>query len=251
MYGWRARVGLILPHVNTTAEPEFNRLAPAGVSFHVARMLIPELTVDGLIAMGQETERAALELADLNASAICFCCTSGSFIKGAGYDVELAERIKKVTGAPATATSVAVVEALRLLGLTRVAMVTPYEDAVNEREVAFLDSYGIEVVKFRGLGIGPRLPMFPLAGRSVSHIGLQEPSVAYNLAKKVMTPEAEGLFISCTNFRTIEVLDALERELEVPVVSANQATFWSAMRLAGVREEIDGYGSLLRRLGTG
>jgi maleate isomerase len=58
-------------------------------------------------------------------------------------------------------------------------------------------------------------------------------------------PAADAIFISCTNFRTIGVLAALERDLGKPVVSAIQASFWHCLRLAGVEDAIDGYGRLL------
>ena len=32
MYGWRARIGMVMAEVNTAMEPEFNRLAPEGVT---------------------------------------------------------------------------------------------------------------------------------------------------------------------------------------------------------------------------
>lgn len=250
MYGWRARIGLLVAHVNTTAEAEFWQMAPEGVSIHTTRMRFPELTVEGLIAMGQETERSATLLADLGAAAICFCSTSGSFVKGLGYDQELMARVREATGSPAIATSPAAVEALRFLGLTKVALVSPHGGEVNQLAIQFLEGNGIGVTALRELGLRARLPAYPFSKKDepVSLVGLQEPSVTYRLAKDAMTPDADGVFITCTNFRSIEVLDQLEQDLGVPVVSANQATFWAAMRAAGIHEEIHGCGSLLRRL---
>jgi maleate isomerase len=42
------------------------------------------------------------------------------------------------------------------------------------------------------------------------------------------------------------VLDPLEQDLGKPVVSSVQASLWRALRLAGVRQPIDGFGRLLR-----
>jgi maleate isomerase len=44
---------------------------------------------------------------------------------------------------------------------------------------------------------------------------------------------------------TITILDALEQDLGKPAVSANSAMMWHALRLAGVRERVSGYGRLL------
>jgi maleate isomerase len=211
-------------------------------------MRFPALTVEGLVAMGDETKRAAEELAEINASAVCFCSTSGSFVKGMGYDTELMERIRSVTGVPAVATSPAVVEALRTMGITKVAIASPHGDQVNQLAGAFLEGNGIQVVGMKGLGLGQRPTIYPYSKGPIPNVGVQEPSVAYCLARDAMTPEAEGVLITCTNFRSIDVLDLLEQDLGVPVISANQATFWAAMRTAGIREGVSGYGSLLRRM---
>ncbi len=77
-------------------------------------------------------------------------------------------------------------------------------------------------------------------------VGSMDPRSAYELAKEVYVPRTQGIFISCTNFRTIEVIASLERELGVPVISSNTATFWYMMRKMGVKRRLEGLGSLLR-----
>ena len=57
--------------------------------------------------------------------------------------------------------------------------------------------------------------------------------------------DADGMFISCTNLRTIDVLAQLEAELNVPVISSNLATCWGCLQALGHHDPIDGYGSLL------
>jgi maleate isomerase len=58
-------------------------------------------------------------------------------------------------------------------------------------------------------------------------------------------PEAQGIFISCTNFRTIEAIGRLEEEFKMPVISSSTATFWAMMKKAGVKKRLEGYGKLL------
>ena len=41
MFGWRARIGVLLPPGNPTVEPELCGMAPTGVSVHFARMEAP------------------------------------------------------------------------------------------------------------------------------------------------------------------------------------------------------------------
>ena len=119
----------------------------------------------------------------------------------------------------------------------KVAVATPYIDEVNEKEREFLEANGFQVVNIKGLQIEENL-----------EIGRQPPEVAYRLAKDVDRPEAEAVFISCTNFRTIEVIAALEADLGKPVLSSNTATLWASLKSLRIREKLLGLGSLLESL---
>ena len=57
---------------------------------------------------------------------------------------------------------------------------------------------------------------------------------------------ADGVLIAGTGFRCIAILDALEKDLKRPIISANQASLWNCLRLSGVHSEIMGYGNLLK-----
>jgi maleate isomerase len=248
MYGWRARIGLLIPSANTTMEPEFNRMAPEGVSIHTARLKLSGFSPEALIAMGKEVKEAARMILDTGPEVIVFGCTSGSFVKGVGHDQELVKEIEAATGRPATATSQAVLEALQHLKIQNVAVVTPYPDNINQKEKEFLEGNGIRVVGIKGAEYRTRAPFPPLAKIPVSWIGLHEPYVAYKLALEVYREEADGIFISCTNFRTIEIIELLEKAIGKPVVTSNQATMVAALRKAGIQDRIKGYGTLMETM---
>ena len=237
MYGWRARIGLIVPSSNTTMEAEFWRMAPEGVSIHTSRVRLVEVTPEALKLMATEAVRAAEELATAEVDVVVYECTSGSLLEGIEWEERLRREIRERAGVEAITTAQAVVEALKALGVRRVAVATPYVDEINAKEKAFLERSGFTVVRIKGLGIVRN-----------TDIGRQPPWVAYRLAKEVAReagPSADGVFISCTNFRTIEVVELLERELEVPVISSNTASMWLALRTIGIRDKLN-YGRLLR-----
>lgn len=234
MIGWRAKIGLLLPSTNVVLEPEFGLVLPEGVSIHSARMFIENVDVSGLIDMEKNLERATREIASLRPTAIAFGCTSGSMVKGVGYDAEIIKKMEDIVKVPATTTSTAVIKALKKLGIKKVSVATPYIKEVNEEEKIFLEAHGFEVLNIEGLGILEAVELAEVP-----------PYVVYRFAKKLCHPASEGLFISCTDFRTFEILDALEKDLEIPVVSSNQATIWDLLQLAGVRERIMGCGQLL------
>ncbi len=141
--------------------------------------------------------------------------------------------MEDVTGVPATTTTTAVLRALECLNVSRIAMATPYLDDVSQLEVDFFHKLGIEVTNWKGGGI-------------VETADIQEcsPDISYQRAKEVDNDRAEAIFISCTGFRSIENIAKLENELGKPVISANQATFADSLRILGINDVKEGYGSL-------
>lgn len=223
MNGWRGRLGLVVPSSNTTNEPEFYRTLPDGVSLHTARMQLEDADADNLIRMADEVERCVELLATADVDAVAYGCTTGSLVKGPGYDEEIESRIQEVAGAPGVATAAAIKRAFDALEMQSLAITTPYVDDLNRREEEFLDAAGFDVHSISGLGIKPNLG-----------IGEQRPEQVYREVRALDYEDADGIFISCTNYRTFEVIDRLERDLDLPVVTSNQATLWNALQHLGV-----------------
>jgi maleate cis-trans isomerase len=238
MYAWRAVIGVIDIASSTTILPEYYRVVPAGVVPITARLVLPsgEATEAALLEMTESpaVEAAAEQLACARPAVIAFACTTGSLLKGPGWDKVLRDRIEARTGIPATTTSTAALAAFEALGVRRLGIATPYLDELNRRERDFFEALGYEVRGIRGLGI-----------RDDVAIGAQTPETAYRLAREVDGPDVECLFVSCTNFATLPVIAALEADTGKPVVTSNQATIWQSLRRAGVREPIRGVGRLL------
>lgn len=229
----RARIGVLVPSANTTTEPDCYRIAPAGVTIHSARMFITGASGEALARMLDDVDTATRLVATTEPDLIAFACTSGSMIHGIAFDQDLARRISETSGSPAITTSTAVIEAFRALGVRRVAVGTPYLDSVNAGVRRFLEANGLQVVSLRGLQISD--------GRSLA----QTPDVAFELGRSVDRPEAEAIFLSCTNLRAAETAAALEHATGKPVVTSNQAMMWAALRRCGIADGIAGFGALL------
>lgn len=232
------RLGLIELSTSIALSAEAPEALPEQVRAIMTRMRLPggEVSATALEQMvdSDRLEQATCELADGGASVVAFACTTGSLIKGAGFDRELVARMERAAPVRATTTATALLAALAALGVTRLAVATPYVDELNELEVVFLESQGFEVVGLRGLGIGcdPEIARVPY-GRT------------RELARAADDPAAEAVFISCTNLPTLALLAELEDELGKPVISSNAVTIWHALSLAGVAPSGDGRGSLL------
>lgn len=233
-----SRIGLIVPSSNTTMEFEFWRLVPPGVTVHAGRVSLVNVDVESLERMAEEVVKEVEKLSTADVNVIVYGCTSGSLLKGLEWERGLRERIERVAGVKAVTTAGAVVDALRTLGVRRIAVATPYIEEINVREKMFLESSGFTVARIRGLGIV----------RNVD-IGRQPPEVAYRLALKVAEGvDVDAVFISCTNFRTLEIVDPLESRLGIPVISSNTASAWAALRALGIKEKVNIGGKLLREL---
>ena len=201
-------------------------MMPDGVTTHTARCMLEDASqeadkIDRLLAMSRNVIRAAREVACVKPRVIVWACTSGSFLQGAENEGELEREIHSVTGIQAVTTSTAMIEAIRAMKITRLALVTPYIKEINESQVRFLEATirGLKVVSVYSLGM--------LSSYAKNEL---EPESAYDAGLKGDRDEAQCLFISCTAWRTIEILQPLEKVLKKPVLSSNQATAWAALR---------------------
>ena len=231
------RIGLLVPSSNTTVEPEFYRALPASVTLHTARLFLTEITPEAILKLVEDLETQSRLLASADVDVILLGATAPSFLKGAGYDREVIARIEKAAGKTATTTSTALLRALRVLGAKRIVLGSAYTDKVNAIAQSFLEENGFEVVAARGLGIVDNL--------AVGRLG---PESAYELARAAATADADAVVLACTNWRSMDVIERLERELGKPVLSTTQVSVWDTLRLVGYRGEIPGYGRLLRTL---
>jgi maleate isomerase len=236
-YGWRAKIGLLVMFDDSITEPNiddiFGRID--GISSYAARLNYPidDCTVEGLARLYDDVDKATIQLASLKPNVICFCCTSGSVVIG---EQKLLNTIKaNAQGASPTTTITAVKNAFKELGLTKIAMGTPYIDEINAIEHRHLEDAGFSVVNVEGLQI-----------RSSSAICALPPEPLYELGKSVDRPEADCVFISCGGLNMLPVIEQLERDIGKPVITSNTAIAWDVLRKANVRESIDGCGILLR-----
>lgn len=229
------RIGLIIPSVNATIEPEFYRAAPPEFSFHSVRVMLRETTPTGLRTMNRDLAAAANLLASLSPAAVAYACTSGSFLDGPEALEKQTTELRAAVGCPVVATSAAMIDGLRSFGVQRLALATPYLDEVTELECRFLEACGFEVVSWRGLR---------LSGAAIREV---PPERVYELAVEIDHPDAEALFVSCTDLRALEVVPALEETLGKPVMTSNQVTLWALLQTCGHGACLPGLGRLLQR----
>ena len=245
--GWApTRIGVLTPHADVGPEAEFCAMAPDGISIHAARIpfgayrpggtMDPTIADDPVRAFADPplVDDAAELLASAPLHAIIYSLTSSSYVRGAADDARLKERLERRTrGIPMVITCAAAVTALAALGVTRLALVSPpwFSAEMDQQGARYFQSQGFEVVH-----TGP-------AGLPSDQQAIQ-PSELYEWVRTQTPNSAEAVFIGGNGLRSIGVIEALEEDLDRPILTANQVAFWQALALSGSREPVVGYGRI-------
>jgi maleate isomerase len=239
MYGYRGKIGILVPSVNTTMEMDFHRLVPEGVSVHASRISWekPENSIDSLKELKRHTLIAAKDVAAARVDVIVFGCTGSGILEGTSGDREIADMITRETKITAITVTMAMVEGLREVEIKKLSVASPFSEEVDDKLKEFLEGNGFHVAKLESL-----------RGSDVWEYAKIAPFLLYALGKKAFVPGADGVFIPCTQLRAVEIVEQLERDIGKPVVTAVQASLWLALKTIGIKSSVNGYGVLLTRL---
>jgi maleate isomerase len=245
--GWgQARIGVLTPHADIVPESEFSALAPDGISIHAARIPFGGYRPDGkmdptiaddpvrAIAEPPAVDDAAEMLAMAPLHAIVFAFTSSSYVRGAADDAALKARLETRTrGIPVVIPCAAAVTALHALAVGRVALISPpwFSEDMSQQGTHYFQSQGLEVVYSEPAGL-------PSDQQAI------QPDQLFNWVRTHVPDKAEAVFIGGNGFRAIAVIKALEDSLGRPVLSANQVSFWCALRLSGSPAPVSNYGRI-------
>jgi maleate cis-trans isomerase len=236
MYGWRARIGLVVPATNAVAEQEYGKLCGSyeGLAAFAARVALPPgmSSREWELQYGEGCLDAAERLAAMDPNILVLANTSGTLMCD---DQQISTRIEDALGLPVISVIRAVTQSLERLSVRRVGLVTPYKQEFNQEFLNYFKMSGFEVIDFQTQGTSDILT-----------IGRNYPDAAYSLAKQ-LEGDFEGVFISCTDFRSVEIIPVLERDLGVPVISSNLASFSEALLALGIQEAVRSCGILLSR----
>jgi maleate isomerase len=174
---------------------------------------------------------AARALAAVRPDRVVLAHTAVSYLTGFGAEPAVIERLEALAGAPASTTARAILDALTHLGARRLALATPYPEAIGAAARAYWEAAGLEVVAHRQA--------------RVDNIYAESEDRAYALGRDADDPRADAVLISGTGLPTAGIVEALERALGKPVVTSQAATLWQALRALGIDEPVRGRGRLL------
>ncbi len=244
-WGSKARIGLITPHMDIVPEREFQTLAPSDISIHVARVPLGWRGGSESALIGLDAVRAfadppyvddAVEmLAAAPLDSIAYGFTSSSYLLGPDGDIKLSKRLEGGSqGLPIVIPCQSVLLALQTLGINKLTMINPpwFPEELTDMGANYFRTSGVDVVcaeSARGLATD-QLSMTP--------------EKVFEWVRSNVPDATECVFLGGGGLRAISVIAALEEDLSKPVITANQIAFWHAIRLAGVKESIGGYGEI-------
>jgi maleate isomerase len=231
--------GVLIPSTNTTVEVEC-RLLPTSYQAHVGRLMTSTPGRTFQPSRDEDIEYQARLLGTAKVELVILAQTSASLFAD-DYDELVTRRMSAGVGAPAVTSAQAVGRAVRALGPRRIAVVSPYSEAVNERAAHYFhNKHGLETVAVEGFG----------ATDSYA-IGQLGPENARDAFTRINRPEIEVFVVPGGNFPTMTSIAAWEREFGKPVVTTNQASFWAMLQAFDASEGVPGFGRLLAEVPAG
>lgn len=234
MYGWRGWIGRVEPALWTEG-PEWSKILPDGIDVTVTCLSLGKLEENDLqdayqriIDQVKRLDRANVDVINVGGSPV---------VSSRGYTgfIELKETLARVTSRPIVTALQAEIEALRALGIQKVAIASPYPHHRNVNRQEILREVGIETVAMAGLGIA-----------EVDKIAGLHDHAAFGVVREVMkqAPDADGIYIPCAGWPVISDIEAIEETYGKPVVTCIQAQAWACLRAMDYRGTIRGFGRL-------
>ena len=244
---WRLAFGVTTPSTNTVVQPEYDDMRPAGVTNHIARMVIADnpVTSDADFEKQLEDINGALEAAvarvmDAKPNAFILGISALSVWGGTvAWGEDLKRRVRKVAGwdIPVTISSDAVVAGLKAHGIKKkIAVMEPYYPCIEPRLKGVLGAHGYEIVRF-----------CHMRGKSPASYSVLTAKDMIDAVRSIDGDDVEAVVAFGANLPFAKLADEAERWLNKPVLQVNATTYWHALRTAGITDKVYGYGSLLAR----
>ncbi len=245
-YGWRARIGFIIPspgHENNCYE--FYLIAPEGVTICLTSFRVMDLTQEQYDSALERLAPAMAEMEMRKADGVVQAGVPLIVTHGWGFEEKLREQISKITKTPLATDIGSCIKAMQVLEMKRVVMLTPFDDEMHGTLTRYVANAGIEVVAAHSV-------LSSIAQRNSRwyEVSTMPLSVPFRAAKELFRSvrESDGVWITGALMPSVVIIEVLEKDLGVSVVSSMQAMTWAGLRLAGVHAQIYGYGRLFNHL---
>ena len=241
------RIGQIVPSSNTTMETEIPAMLrmrelvrPERFTFHSARMRMKHVNKEELAAMDAESDRCALELSDARVDVLGYACLVAIMAMGHGYhrvsQKRLTERTASNDGiAPVITSAGALVEALKVMGAKKIALVAPYMVPLTKLVMDYIANEGFEIVDWRALEIPDNLD-----------VGRHDPARLPGIVAGMNVADADVIVLSaCVQMPSLPAVAQVEAQTGKPVLTAAIATTYAILKELKLDPVVPSAGALL------
>ncbi len=247
--GWNAsaRIGVIVPHADVGPEAEFSAMAGGEVSIHGGRVHFSAMRAGGVMdekiahqpvetfTSAPHLDETVESLATSPLDAIGLAFTSSAYKHGPAGEAALIERLKPVLrDIPTTTTCLAAAKAFKKLGTQKLALINPpwFDNALSQEGADYFEATGVSIGFHGPCGLPSGQP----------HI---TPEGLYDWVAKIVTENSvDTVFVAGNGLRAVGIIDAVEKNLNVSMVSANQVLFWDTLSALSVKPTVTNYGRL-------
>ncbi len=228
------RIGVVTLSTDFTIEQDYRKICYAlPVDIFVNRIpFINPLNQKNYLKMANHISEVSGEiLPGEKIDVIAYGCTSGTI--AIGEDRIKNEVNKSKPEALVTTPITAALKAFKQLHLNKIAVLTPYPKDVNLTIFNYLIQNNIDIDSFHSFNLNYDSEIAQVDSDSLlDHIA------------KIDLQKVDGLFVSCTALKIVDILDQVEKKFNTIVVSSNQAIIWDSLKLVNINADIQGYGKL-------
>lgn len=235
------KVGVLVPYTNTNLEKDLFSLTLPNVSFHFTRIggydleEIPDH--DQMKKMGDSDLNESLNLISaIKPDIILYGCTSATLTRGLKYNYYLENLISTKTNSKVVTASSALINAINDLKIKKIGFASPYEKKINDNAISFFSDAGIKTISCSN--ISSKI-------KSLEQ-GLLKSSEIIELVLQANSNNADAIILSCTDLKTLEIIEQLEKKLNKPVISSNQAMIYSLIKILNIRPHNNFPGKLFK-----
>lgn len=239
--GYRRKFAVIMPSTNTVVEHDYYAMKIPGVTSHFGRLFVEDPSADSdeafenLVAqIRASTEAAVARVLTCKPDYMVMGMSAETFWGGKAGNEAFTQRIKDLSGLDVTTGAAACREAAELLGIKKIAVLTPYQPVADKQVDVFFSESGLEVVR----NVGLKCPSATAIAEVPEHRLIEE-------LKTLDGDDVDAIIQVGTNLSMLRVAAEAERWLGKPILAINAVTMWHALRTNGIQDKLIGCGRLL------
>jgi len=234
---WRGTVGLVNPTMRPSLEELF-RIMPRGIGIIPLFNNIRAGTLQEFHDVIPGFEARVAELAEAGVDLVHPAGAPPFMVLGYENERKLVAEWERKYKLPIFTSGQNQIAAFRALKIQRFVGFSYIPGDVNQTFARYFQDAGFDVLAMKGMDVAFQDVHF-LSNRAI-----------YRFIHQTMIdePSAEGIYLLGPAWRTLEIVELLEKDFGLPVVQHVAAQVWEIQKRLRVREPISGYGRLLAEL---